>query len=77
MLKAKPLAINFPEEEFSKVENHKKFIEIISSLSETSVSILHGNPYIHLSIVDYIDASTYDLWVVDNNRILLVPQLMK
>ena len=44
-------------------------------LRGTSVSVLHGNPYVHLSILDYHDGSAFDLWVLDRQRLIIVPQL--
>ncbi len=38
-------------------------------------TILHGNPYLHASIVDNRDFSSVDLWVLSANRILIVPQV--
>lgn len=71
----KPLMIDFPFEPFrDKNENHR-FIESVEQLSNASVSVIHGNPYIHLSVVDYCDGSTYDLWVLSAGRLILTPQL--
>jgi hypothetical protein len=75
LLEVRPLELNFSDEIFKNKENHKRFIEIVSHLKDVSVSVMHGNPYIHLAIIDYVDASSYDLWVVDSKQILLVPQL--
>ena len=75
LLKVRPLEINFQDELFKDKVNHGRFIQMLSLLDDTSVSVMHGNPYIHLSIVDYIDGSSYDMWVVDSKQILLVPQL--
>ncbi len=75
LLDVKPLEINFQDEVFKEKANHKNFIQMLSLLNDTSISVLHGNPYIHLSIIDYIDASSYDIWVLDSKQLLLVPQL--
>ncbi len=74
-LDVRPLEINFDSELFQDKANHAKFIEMMCLLKDASISTLHGNPYIHVSIMDYIDGSSYDLWVVDTKQILLVPQL--
>lgn len=75
LLIARPLEINFGQEIFEDKSNHGQFIQMLSSLDDLSVSVMHGNPYIHLSIVDYIDGSTCDIWVVDSKQLLIVPQL--
>lgn len=75
LLAARPLEINFGQEIFEDKSNHGQFIQMLSSLDDLSVSVMHGNPYIHLAIVDYIDGSTCDIWVVDSKQLLIVPQL--
>lgn len=75
LLDVNPLAINFDNDLFEDKANHIRFIEMLAELSDTSVSVIHGNPYIHVSIMDYVDGSTYDLWVLNWKQILIVPQL--
>jgi hypothetical protein len=75
LLKVRPLEINFETQVFMEKENHVKFIKMMTYLEDTSISVLHANPYMHLSIMDYDDGSSYDLWVVNASQILLVPQL--
>jgi hypothetical protein len=71
----RPLVVDFPLEPFrDKSENHK-LIEAVETLPNASVSVIHGNPYIQLSIVDYCDGSTFDLWVLSTRRLILTPQL--
>ena len=74
-LEIRPLEINFKNEIFKEKSSNSDFIGILGILEDTSISVIHGNPYIHLSIMDYIDGSTCDLWVVNSQQILLVPQL--
>lgn len=74
-LNVKPLAIDFGSDQFIEVEENKKFIQIMKSLKASSVSVLHGNPYIHLSIIDYFDGSGFDLWVTDPRKVIIVPQM--
>lgn len=72
---AKPLIIQYEENVFENVERNQVFIKALNLLDNSSISVIHGNPYIHLSIIDYIDGSSYDLWVLNNNEIILVPQM--
>jgi hypothetical protein len=30
---------------------------------------------VHLSVIDYFDGSTFDLWVFDANQLIIVPQM--
>jgi hypothetical protein len=74
-LDVRPISIKYDTSVFREIEDNKKFIQALASLENTSVSILHGNPYIHVAIVDYNDGSTCDLWVLNDNEILITPQL--
>jgi len=71
----KPLCIEFDIERFTDRKENKKFISAIQSLKAASVSVLHSNPYIHLSIIDYYDGSILDLWVLSKDKIIIIPQL--
>jgi hypothetical protein len=73
-LSTSPLVIEFEGDQFSEVEENTRLIQAMRKLRTASVSVLHGNPYLHLSLLDYFDGSAFDLWVLDERRIILVPQ---
>gem|GEM_PF-1451820 len=74
-LSAKPLTVDFGIEQFADVSENNKFIQSMKRLNKASVSVIHGNPYIHLSVVDYFDGSTFDLWVLNSSQLFIVPQM--
>ncbi|MDQ1350022.1 MAG: hypothetical protein QG657_323 [Acidobacteriota bacterium] len=74
-LAARPLTIDFGMDQFSESSENSKFIQSLRRLNKVSISVLHGNPYIHLSIIDYFDGSTFDLWVLNSNQLFIVPQM--
>lgn len=74
-LAARPLTIDFGIEQFSDPSENIKFIQSLRRLNKASISVLHGNPYIHLSVIDYFDGSTFDLWVLNSSQIFIVPQM--
>lgn len=71
----KPLCIDYKYQHFKSVEDNKRFIEAMKKLKAASVSVIHGNPYVQLSVLDYFDGSSYDLWVLSRDKIIIVPQL--
>src|SRR5260370_6907850 len=71
----RPISITYDVAEFTTQADTNNFVSIMRKMSGTSCSVLHDNPYIHLSVVDTDDGSAADLWVVKNDEILLVPQL--
>lgn len=74
-LSTSPLVVEFDSGQFSDAEENKRLIQAMRNMRTSSISVLHGNPYVHLSILDYNDGSAFDLWVLDESRIILVPQL--
>lgn len=69
-----PIVINFNEDIFEDISENKNFVDSFLDLEKVSVSSYHSNPYIHISLLDYLDGSSYDLWVVSNNRLIIYPQ---
>lgn len=47
----------------------------LCKMPKTSVSIIHGNPYLHARLVDFKDGSSFELLLVSPTKMLLVPQL--
>ena len=73
--KIKPLIIEYSYSVFKDVEYNKRLIKVLSEFPKSSYSVYHGNPYVHLSLVDYCDGSSYDIWVLTDDKIIIVPQL--
>jgi hypothetical protein len=74
-LDVKPLAVNFGREQLADEGERKKLIEVMRLLDKTSLSVVHSNPYLQLSVIDYIDGSTFELWVLSPRELIIVPQL--
>lgn len=71
----RPISITYDSPEFTSQKATDRFVGIMRKMTRTSCTVLHDNPYIHLSVVDSTDGSAADLWVLKNDEILLVPQL--
>jgi hypothetical protein len=69
-----PIVIRFNEPIFRDEGWNEKFIENMAQLKNISITELHKNPYIHLSILDYLDGSSYGVWIVSDNEINIIPQ---
>jgi hypothetical protein len=74
-LSVRPLTIDFGSDQIAEPEERRRFIESMRRFAASSVSILHGNPYVHLSVLDYKDGSAFDIWVLSPNSITIVPQM--
>lgn len=71
----RPLCIDLGYSHFDTLDENKRFIEAMKKMKASSVSVIHGNPYIQLSVFDYFDGSSYDIWVFSEDKIIIVPQL--
>lgn len=71
----KPLVVEFRDDVSIEIEDLPHIVAVLRRMSATSVSILHGNPYLRAAIVDARDGSAFDLVLTSNRRLLLIPQL--
>jgi hypothetical protein len=71
----RPLQVRYDTDVFRSAEQTKKLVEAMQRFKHGTCTVLHANPYIHLSVVDNIDFSSADIWVLSKNEILIVPQL--
>lgn len=70
-----PVVIKFEENIFADPRMNKQYVEGLAQLESISVSQYHSNPYMHLSLLDYLDGSSYDLWVISPNRMMIIPEV--
>jgi antitoxin component of MazEF toxin-antitoxin module len=59
---------------FSDKRQNRRLISVLRGLADSALSVTHPNPYLHASLVDYSDGSSYDVWVTNNTSVLIVPK---
>jgi hypothetical protein len=72
---ANPLQIAYSQDIFKSKDQTKRLIAAMQKFRYGTCTILHANPYVHLTMVDNKDFSSADLWVLSQDEILLVPQI--
>jgi hypothetical protein len=72
--KPEPIVLRFSDEIFVDPSRNKQYIEALAQLDSMSISQYHSNPYMHLSMLDYLDGSSYDIWVISSNRMMIIPE---
>ena len=70
-----PMVIRFSKKIFDDKSKNRRYVDTIAKMPDSSISTYHANPHIHLSLVDYTDGSSYDIWVVTNDRLAIIPQI--
>jgi hypothetical protein len=69
-----PLEIYYEDEVFSDLTEIHRFGETIQKYPKATKAIFHGNPYYHASVADFLDGSSFDVWIVSPSRTIIVPQ---
>lgn len=70
-----PLIVNFERDIFADPAQNKDHIAALASLPRSGISVYHSNPYLHASLVDYSDGSSYDIWVLVSDKLAIIPQI--
>lgn len=71
----RPLQINYERPVFRSPDELRRLVEAMRRFRHGTCTVLHANPYVHLSLVDNRDYSSADIWVLSQDQILVVPQL--
>lgn len=70
-----PTVIVFAEKVFRDKGANAECVDAIAEMPDCSISKYHVDSHIHLSLVDYTDGSSYDIWVVTSDRLVIIPQI--
>jgi len=65
--------LKFDEAIFRDVEDNQKLINALDDLTNSSLTVYHNNPYAHVSVLDFIDGSSCDVFITEPDRISIVP----
>ena len=71
---AKPLELIYPTDMFQDQITLQRFSTVFMKYPNATKAVLHSNPYFNASVADFIDGSSFELWVLSPRRILIVPQ---
>lgn len=70
-----PLSIHFKRQVFDDLSEVRRFVEVMRNYPHSVYAVEHGNPYAHLQLSDRHDGSSFELWAVTSDDILVVPRL--
>jgi hypothetical protein len=69
-----PLEIFYEDEVFSDLAEIHRFGEAIQKYPNATKAVFHGNPYYHASVADFLDGSSFEVWIASPSRTIIVPQ---
>lgn len=70
-----PTVIRFAEKIFRDEGANARHVDAIAEMPDSSISKYSVDSHIHLSLVDYTDGSSYDIWVLASDRLTIIPQI--
>ena len=70
-----PLIVRFGEKVFVDSGRNAAYVAAIAAMPHTATNEHSVSPYIHLSMVDYMDCSSYGIWVLASDMLAIIPQL--
>jgi len=73
--KPRPLAVQYDQPFFRDKANNARLISAVRRVPYFGYTVVHANPYVHVMMTDYVDGSSYDIYVLEESRMLLIPQI--
>jgi hypothetical protein len=71
---ALPIQVSYDHDVFDDVAEVRRFGKVIARYPNSTRAVFHGNPYYHASIADFIDGSSFDVWILSSTKVLIIPQ---
>jgi hypothetical protein len=71
----RPLQIIYDDQLFHDKAQNKRLVHVLKKMTDCGVSVFHGNPYLHASLLDYGTGSSFTIWITDSNAIRIIPEL--
>ena len=69
----KPLDIVYDRDVFTSAEDNLRLIRALANVDRSGLAVLHKNPYLHVSFLDFYDGATFDIFATGSNRISIIP----
>jgi hypothetical protein len=44
-------------------------------MTRSGIAVLHENPYVHVSLIDFLDGSAFDIFATTPYAVTLIPQV--
>lgn len=67
------IEVKFNNEVLRSPADNRELIDALSDLTKSTMTVFHDNPYAHLSLVDFVDGSSHDIYVTGSNTVSIVP----
>lgn len=72
-INSKPINIKFTQNVFNNKTDNIQLIKALEKISYGAVAVYHKNPYLHVSFLDFVDGSNFDIFVTSSNKMTIIP----
>lgn len=69
------LDVEFGQSVFHGRGDNLTFLSSLDRLSRSGIAVMHENPYVHVSLIDFFDGSSFDIFATGPNSISIIPQV--
>lgn len=70
-----PVDIDFGQTVFEDRNDNLEFLSALDLMSRSGIAILHENPYVHVSLIDFFDGSSFDIFATVPSAVTIIPQV--
>lgn len=70
-----PIDIDFGDTVFQDRSDNLTFLSALDLMSRSGIAIVHENPYVHVSLVDFFDGSAFDIFATAPGAVTIIPQV--
>jgi hypothetical protein len=70
----RPFDIAFRSVDLAADEERNLLRSVLRSIPNATCTVLHGNPYFHAVVVDYLDGSSYEVLILESRKMTVIPQ---
>jgi hypothetical protein len=67
--------ICFRQPVFQDRNDNLAFLGALDLLSRSGMAVLHENPYVHASVIDFMDGSAFDVFATAPSAVTIIPQV--
>jgi len=74
-IEVSPVDIDFGQSVFHGRGDNLTFLSSLDQMTRSGIAVMHENPYIHVSLIDFFDGSSFDIFATNPNSVTIIPQV--
>ncbi len=69
----KPIQITYEKDVLGNPSDSQRLIRALGNLGRAAITVYHSNPYVHVSLLDFVDGSNFDIYSGESDNVTIVP----